>query len=201
MPIMRIAPSPNKNTPARFFGKAADGSPCLLFDGTAVKVAMKEFNKLTHLKRQVGCIGGYTYSTEPNTTLVITTPDGLSPMLKEDADNLAALLNATTHTNFHISGIAEPAAAGAAGTAPLYVHTYGKINGNFEVVRGTYDYDWDVTPADDTYPFAVLTASVTITQDVPTGFNRPSGNEVLIGGASGGEGVTATYPVFPEYFK
>lgn len=197
---MKINPSQNKVTPARFFGKAEDGSPCLIYDVTAVHSTFREIDKIKHLKRTAICIGGYSYSTTPDTTLVITTPDGVSKMLKEDADKLAAQLNAAEHTDFHISGIAEPAAAGATGTAPLYVHTYGKINGDFKVVRGSYDYDWDVIPeASASYPFAILTASVTITQDVPTGFNRPSGNEVLIGGASGGEGVVATYPVFPEF--
>ena len=186
--------------PVRFFCKAKDGSPWLLYDATVAEMAGKEIDNIKHLKRTAICIGGYTYSAEPNTTLVITTPDGVSPMLKEDADKLAAQLNADTHTDFHISGIAEPAAAGASGTAPLYVHTYGKINGDFEAVRGSYNYDWEVIPeASASYPFAVVTASVTITQDVPKGFNRPSGNEVLIGGASGGEGVVATYPVFPEF--
>lgn len=200
MPIMKSAPGANKVTPARFFGKAEDGSPCLIYDEAAVHSAFEQINKIKKLKRTAICIGGYTYSAEPNTTLVITTPKGVSLMLKEDADKLAAQLNAATHTDFHISGIAEPAAAGASGTAPLYVHTYGKINGNFEAVRGSYNYDWEVIPETSaSYPFAVVTASVTITQDVPAGFNRPSGNEVLIGGASGGEGVVATYPVFPEF--
>lgn len=200
MPVMKVGPGSNKVAPVRFFGKAADGSPCLLCDAFTFEATEKNIDVIKQLKRTAVCIGGYSYSTTPDTTLVITTPKSVSKMLKEDADELAAQLNAAEHTDFHISGIAEPAAAGATGTAPLYVHTYGKINGDFKVVRGSYDYDWDVIPETSaSYPFAVLTASVTITQDVPTGFNRPSGNEVLIGGASGGEGVVATYPVFPEF--
>lgn len=201
MPIFKVGADTNKKaTPARFFGKAKDGSPCLLLDAATIKIATKDIDKIKHLKRTAFCIGGYTYSDEPNTTLVITTPKGVSLMLKEDADKLAAQLNAATHTDFHIIGIAEPAAAGPSGTTPLYVHTYGKINGNFKAVRGSYNYGWEVIPeASASYPFAVVTASVTITHDVPKGYNRPSGNEVLIGDASGGEGVIATYPIFPEF--
>lgn len=159
--------------------------------------------ELLSLKNTTVCVGGFsvfydaTRSSNPP-ILVITVPiDKDSGILKADADALAARLNAATHTDFHISGLALPLAID---TAPLYVHCYGKITGDFEVVRGYVNDTWDIVDEDEPFPFAVLKAPITITHDVPEGYIRPFNDIILIGDEIGAKGIRAPYPVFPSYF-
>lgn len=161
------------------------------------------FDQLCHLKRPAVCVGGFSiYYTDTRANnppiLIITVPTALgSGMLKADADDLAAQLNAATHTDFSITGLARPVAND---TAPLYVHCYGKITGNFEVVKGYVDENWDIVDSvGETFPFAVLKAPVTITHDVPEGYSRPQNDDILIGDETSTEGIYGKYPVFPEY--
>ena len=152
-------------------------------------------DQLKHYKTMVQCTGeliireSKTRIEAPKTLKISVKVPWGSTLLTEDATNLAEQLNATTHTDFRLSGIAEPATVTADGAAPLYVTVKGTIDGNFEVVS-----------EQDSPIYSSVNAPVTITQDVPNGYKLSAGADLVIGS---GEQVFPKYtfcPFFPEYF-
>lgn len=145
-----------------------------------------DFDKLTHLKRTVYCrgqISGNTLYINPESPINDTSS---AKLVTEDANSLAAKLNAEAHTSFLAKVTAYPTAPN---TTPAYVDIKGTISGDFEVV-----------PAGGKPGFAFLRATAAITQNVPSGYKMPNDFRISVGDNYFTK-VIAPVPLFPEYFK
>lgn len=155
----------------------------------------KMLDDLKHYKTVVRCVGdlitreSVTRSGAPKALKLFVQMPFSTGLLTEDATKLAAELNAANHTDFKLSGIAEPKTVTAAGATPLYVTVTGTIDGAFEVV------------AEENAPiFSSVNAPVTITQGVPEGYELPAGADVAIGSGSQLFPKWTSCPYFPLFF-
>lgn len=82
---------PKKAAPARFFGKSKDGTACVIYDATAVQLALEHPNQATYAAAPIQV---FYSQIEETKTLKLSYPGEISP------DQLSDLNKSITHTPY-----------------------------------------------------------------------------------------------------